>query len=185
MSKLICGKPHKILIYKDQIAKRIEWCANKIIHDYKDSKKTLLLVPILVGGLDFAVALRKELREMGKITHMDPVRFNSYKNNKPGPLKMLATPGLDWSKYDVLILEDIVDTAKTLKKAHRYFKDLDPASLKYAVVVEKTEHEALGFFLDYVLFPKVDRNLYLTGFGLDYKGEGREFEDIWCEVKSN
>ena len=93
--------------------------------------------------------------------------------------RVITTIGLEEDLFgkDVLIVEDIVDTGKTL---HRFLPKLihqQPKSLKIATLLHKPEATEYPLVLDYVGFEIP--NKFVVGYGLDYDGLGRNFREIY------
>jgi hypoxanthine phosphoribosyltransferase len=93
--------------------------------------------------------------------------------------KVVTTVGLEEDLFgkEVIIVEDIVDTGKTLHKFLPKLMHQQPKSLKIAALLHKTEATEYPLTLDYVGFQIP--NKFVVGYGLDYEGLGRNFKEIY------
>src|SRR5690606_22103358 len=76
------------------------------------------------------------------------------------------------SGYDVLVIEDLVDTGLTLANLHEALLAQGPRSLRYAIVVDKKARRKIPFECEYVCFD-VDADKFFIGYGMDDEGKGR------------
>ncbi|MCU7548666.1 hypoxanthine phosphoribosyltransferase [Chitinophagaceae bacterium LB-8] len=155
------------------IQARIVQMAEAINKDYQGKKP--LFIGILNGAFMFASDLFKHLTIEAEITF---IKLASYKGMKSTG-NVVTSIGLDHDLYgrDVVIIEDIIDTGKTL---HKFLPQLDhqqPASLKIAVLLHKPEALQHPLNIDYVGFSIP--NKFVVGFGLDYNGLGRNLKEIY------
>jgi hypoxanthine phosphoribosyltransferase len=96
---------------------------------------------------------------------------------------VVTSIGLDQSLKDrhVVIIEDIVDTGKTLSEFLPQLKDHHPASLKIAALLHKPDAQVHPLDIDYIGFSVP--NKFLLGYGLDYDGLGRNLKEIYQLVE--
>lgn len=156
-----------------QIDEQVKRMANEINSDF--TNKRPLFIAILNGSFMFASDLFKELTVEAEICF---VKLASYQGTKStGQVATLI--GLDYTvkDRDVIIIEDIVDTGKTLFEFLPNLKSLNPASVKIATLLHKPEALEHPIKLDYVGF-RVP-NKFLLGYGLDYDGLGRNLKEIY------
>lgn len=123
----------------------------------------------------FASDLFKELTIEAEICF---IKLASYKGTRSTG-NVITSIGLDEPLKDrhVIIIEDIVDTGKTLHEFLPQLTDQQPASLKIAALLHKPEALAHQLTIDYIGFNVP--NKFLLGFGLDYDGLGRNFKEIY------
>lgn len=157
----------------DQIAEQIKRIAKEINNEY--SGKVPLFIAILNGSFMFASDLFKELEIEAEICF---IKLASYKGTKSTG-QVITSIGLDENLKDrhVILVEDIVDTGKTLDQFLPQLLNQSPASLKIATLLHKPEALKYPLNLDYIGF-KVP-NKFLLGFGLDYDGLGRNLKEIY------
>lgn len=163
----------KILISEEQIQERIKELGAQITKDYEDKK--LLLVGILNGCVYFMTDLS---REIDKLLQIDFMVVSSYGNSTStsGVVKIIKDLNRSIEGFDVLIVEDIVDTGLTLS----YIKDVlsarRPNSVKICTLVNKIGRRKVDLDVDYVGFEIPDE--FVIGYGLDYAEKYRNLKDI-------
>jgi hypoxanthine phosphoribosyltransferase len=155
------------------IQQRVKELAVAINNDY--SGKRPLFIAILNGSFMFAADLFKQLSIEAELCF---IKLASYKGMKSSG-KVVTSIGLEEDIFgkDVIIVEDIVDTGKTL---HRFLPKLihqQPKSLKIATLLHKSEATEYPLVLDYVGFSIP--NKFVIGYGLDYDGLGRNLREIY------
>lgn len=166
-------KHFEIYLFEDAIQKRVAELAGQINRDYENRKP--LFIAILNGSFMFASDLFKHLTIDAEICF---IKLVSYKGMTSSG-KITTAIGLDQDLFnrDVIIVEDIVDTGKTLgvflpKLAHQ-----QPASLKIATLLHKPDATKYPLTLDYIGFSIPDK--FVVGYGLDYDGLGRNLKEIY------
>jgi len=154
----------KVLYSQDDIAKRIEELSSEINNAYNGEEVTV--VGVLKGSFMFMSDLVKKL-EMP--IRCDFLRVASYENDKDsGIVRMefdLTQPIHD---QNVLLIEDIVDSGKTLKYLLKHLGQQDPKSLKVCSLLHKKEIGADPKMIDFVGFDVPDK--FVIGYGLDSMG---------------
>lgn len=162
-----------VLFDEKQIAHRVEELSSDIIHDYQGKEMTVL--GVMTGSLIFIADL---IRHIPLKMKLEVVSAKSYGNT----CKSTGMPelyGLDIKELKdrhVLIIDDILDTGKTLSKIIDSVNKCSPASLKTCVLLRKKAKRQVEVDVDYVGF-EVD-NLFVVGYGLDYAGEHRQYPYI-------
>jgi hypoxanthine phosphoribosyltransferase len=153
----------KILYSKEQIAEAVEKLGEQLVRDYKDSVPVLLCV--LKGSSIFHADL---IRAMDIPVEIDFIVAKSYGMNahSSGELKILKEPDIDLYGRDVIIVEDILDTAVTLSALLHTLSEKKPASLKTVVFIDKDLGTAKPVKADYKCFDAP--NEFLVGYGLDF-----------------
>jgi hypoxanthine phosphoribosyltransferase len=160
-------------ISEQEIANKVKQLADDLKKDY-NGKKPLFLA-ILNGAFMFASELFKELEIEAEICF---IKLASYKGTKSTG-HVITAIGLDTdlTNRHVIILEDIIDTGKTLHSFLPQLHNQQPASIKIAVLLDKPEPRQFDVPVDYACF--VIPNKFVLGFGLDYDGFGRNTKDIY------
>ena len=166
-------KEFKIYLSEEAIQKRVKEMAAAINEAY--TGKRPLFIAILNGSFMFAADLFKNLSIEAELCF---IKLASYRGMKSSG-KVVTSIGLEEDIYgkDVLIVEDIVDTGKTL---HRFLPKLmhqQPKSLKIAALLHKAEATEYPLTLDFVGF--TIPNKFVVGYGLDYDGLGRNLKEIY------
>lgn len=155
------------------IQQRVGEIAAAINKEYAGKKP--LFIAILNGSFMFAADLFKQLNIEAELCF---IKLASYKGMKSSG-KVITSIGLEEDIFgkDVIIVEDIVDTGKTL---HRFLPKLvhqQPRSLKIATLLHKSEATEYPLVLDYVGF--IIPNKFVVGYGLDFDGLGRNLREIY------
>jgi hypoxanthine phosphoribosyltransferase len=161
----------------EEITEKIRWIASKVDKDYAGKKP--LFVAILNGSFMFASDLFKAITIEAEICF---IKLASYKGTKSTG-QVITAIGLDTDMHGrhVIILEDIVDTGKTLSEFLPQLEHQQPASLKIAALLHKPEATVYPIKVDYLGFSVP--NKFLLGYGLDYDGLGRNIPSIYKLVE--
>jgi hypoxanthine phosphoribosyltransferase len=165
----IKDKNFKTFIDIDSIKDRVKTLAEQINHECKDLNP--IFIAVLDGSFLFAAELYKNIEILSEICF---VKFKSYNKDKQGDL--ICHIGLDTSvkNRNVIIVEDIVDTGKTLDLLMSELLKEGAASIKIASLLSKPIKHNLK--VDYVGFEIPDK--FVVGYGLDYGGLGRNLSNI-------
>jgi hypoxanthine phosphoribosyltransferase len=166
-------KEFKPYLTAQEIHERIKTIAGKINADY--AGKRPLFIAILNGSFMFASDLFKEIHIEAEICF---IKLASYKGVKSSG-QVITAIGLDVELFgrDVLIVEDIVDTGKTLSELLPQLNHHHPASLKIVALLHKPDALVHPIVIDYLGFNVP--NKFLLGYGLDYDGLGRNIKEIY------
>jgi len=172
----IHDKSFKIYLSESAIQESVKNIAETINKEYRDKKP--LFIAILNGSFMFAADLFKYLTIAAEISF---IKLASYRGMKSTG-NVITSIGLDVELFgkDVIIIEDIVDTGKTLYNFLPKLKDHHPSSLKIAALLHKPEATRFPLNLDYVGFSIPDK--FVVGYGLDYDGLGRNLKEIYQVV---
>lgn len=173
MSIKVFDKEFVPFIEEATIIEKIKELAAKLKADYEGKRP--LIIAILNGSFMFASDLFKELNIEAEICF---IKLASYKGTKSSG-QVITAIGLDIDITDrhVIILEDIIDTGKTLHTFLPQLLNHQPASLKVAVLLDKPEPRKFEVPIDYSCF--VIPNKFVLGYGLDYDGLGRNIREIY------
>ena len=157
----------KILYSKSRIKSMVSSLARKIEKDYskKNNSKPLVVISVLKGAFIFTADL---IREIKYPVQLEFVRISSYgsKTVSSGKIEapLLSLPNLNGR--DILIVEDIVDSGRTVCFLKEYIRDqFKPKSLKVACLLNKEARREVNVRADYVGFEIED--YFLVGYGLD------------------
>lgn len=160
-------------ISETTIQNKIKELANQINIDYKDKKP--LFLAILNGSFMFAADLFKEVTVDAEICF---IKLASYKGTQSTG-HVITSIGLDSNITDrhVIIVEDIIDTGKTLHSFLPQITNQQPASIKIATLLHKPEATIYPLTIDYCCIEIP--NKFVLGYGLDYDGFGRNTKEIY------
>jgi hypoxanthine phosphoribosyltransferase len=167
-------EPYLTVAYIDAQVKRL---GAEISNDYQGKKP--LFIAILNGSFMFASDLFKELTIDCEVCF---IKLASYKGTKSTG-QVITSIGLDATLTDrhVIVLEDIVDTGKTLNEFLPQLSNQQPLSLKIVSLLHKPEATTHPLKIDYLGFSVP--NKFLLGYGLDYDGLGRNLKEIYTLVE--
>lgn len=156
-----------------QIDEQVKRLGREINNDYEGKRP--LFIAILNGSFMFASDLFKELTIEAEICF---IKLASYKGTKSTG-QVITSIGLDatLTGRHVIVLEDIVDTGKTLNEFLPQLINQQPATLKIAALLHKPEALAYPIIIDYLGFNVPDK--FLLGYGLDYDGYARNLKEIY------
>lgn len=160
-------------ISAQQILHRVEELARQINQDYLG--KAPFFLGILNGSFMFAADLYRQIQLPATISF---IKLASYKGTSSTGTVITAI-GLeeDLQDKDIIIVEDIVDTGKTMSQFIPTLLAGRPASVKICTLLQKPEALQHSIEVDYVGFSIPDR--FVVGYGLDYDGHGRNLQEIY------
>ena len=162
----------EVLITHEQIQEMLDRLAAELNRDY--AGKPLVVVGILTGAFIFCSDLVRRL-EMPVI--VDFMQVSSYVGEvSSGVLKIKKDMSYDIAGKDVLIVEDIIDTGRTLALLKEQLLKRGPASLKICTAFDKPDRRVTDLVPDYNGITIPDK--FIVGYGLDLDGEYRNFDDI-------
>jgi hypoxanthine phosphoribosyltransferase len=157
----------------ESIIQKVSLIASRINEDYAGKKP--LFIAILNGAFMFASDLFKQVTIDAEICF---IKLASYKGTKSSG-QVITAIGLDIDLFNrhLIIIEDIVDTGKTLSVFLPQLNNQQPASLKIAALLHKPEASKYPLHIDYLGF--TIPNKFVVGYGLDYDGLGRNIGEIY------
>ena len=160
---------YRILLSQETIEKRVNELGAEITRDYKDKK------PVVICMLKGAVYFFADLTKNIKLPLMlDFARLSSYRNGTTsGQMELIYDITAKIEGRDVIIVEDIVDSGKTLAYFIELLKKRNPASVKICAFLDKKERREVDIKVDYVGFDIPCG--FVIGYGLDYAEQYREF----------
>lgn len=166
-------KSFETYLSEETILQRVKELATAISKDY--AGKRPLFIAILNGSFMFASDLFKQLTIEAELCF---IKLASYKGLKSSG-NVVTSIGLEDDLFDkdVIIVEDIVDTGKTLHNFLPKLRHQQPRSLKIAALLHKSEATQYHLELNYIGFDMP--NKFVVGYGLDYDGLGRNLKEIY------
>lgn len=156
-------QPTDVVITPEAIQRRVRELAQGLSVDLAGQKPVLL--GVLKGCFIFLSDLARHLTVPARV---DFVRLASYGHSdvSSGRVKMTKGPELDLAGRPVVVVEDIVDTGRTMAWLVERLREYGPSEIKVCVLVDKAERRQRDLKLDYVGF-KVSKG-FLVGYGLDF-----------------
>lgn len=169
----IHDKTFDTYLSSETIQQKVEELAQALNRDYKGKRP--LCIAILNGSFMFAADLFKYLSIEAEISF---IKLASYRGMKSTG-NVITAIGLEDDLFDrdVIILEDIVDTGKTLHEFLPKLHHQQPKSLKIVALLHKSSATRFPLTVDYVGFDIPDK--FVVGYGLDYDGLGRNLKEIY------
>lgn len=152
-----------ILVTETSIKRRIKKLGAEIQQTYGDEEITV--IAIINGAILFTADL---LRAIPNPVRLDCIRISSYRNETKsiGKPKLLHSLTLDVTNRHVLLIDDILDTGKTLAMVTNVISKLNPASVKTCVLLDKKGRREVPFDAEFVGFEIPDK--FVVGYGLDF-----------------
>ena len=136
----------------------------QISEDYKG--KNLLLVSILKGSVIFMADLMREITVPCEIDFMCVSSYENKTNNNSGVVKIVKDLDINVEGYDILLVEDILDSGRTLNYVRSLLEDRHPASIRICTLLDKPERRVVDLYADYSGAEVPDA--FVVGYGLDY-----------------
>ena len=162
----------KTLINENDLTSRIEEVAKQIQKDFNGEE--IVLICVLKGAAFFAIELAKRIESSVII---DFIKVSSYKGTtSTGTLKFTSDITQEIENKNVLVVEDIVDTGRTLSYLKDYLLSKNPKSLKFCTMLDKKERREFDFTPDYTCFDIP--NKFFIGYGLDFDEKYRNLPYI-------
>ena len=153
----------KVLIDEQTLQNRIKELAKEITEDYKE--REIVLICILKGSIYFTVDLSKYIQNKLKI---GVIQVSSYGKEKEssGKIEMKLDLKESIEGKDIIVVEDIIDTGRTLSYLLEYLKLKNPNSIKLCTLLDKPDRRICDVKVDYNGFNIPDK--FVVGYGLDY-----------------
>ncbi len=164
----------KMILSRDEIAKRVIELGKQITRDFADDE--LLLVGVLNGAFIFTADLA---RAIDLSLQIDFIRVTSY-GSKSTPDKSITFTKdieLDISGKQILLVEDIIDTGRTISYLKKYFQQQGARNVHICTLIDKKERREVDIEADYSGFEIAQG--FLVGYGLDYAEQYRHLADIF------
>ena len=163
----------QIIVSEDEIKKRVEALGQQIAADYKDSKN-LLLLGLLRGSVVFMTDL---MRNVHLPMTLDFMSVSSYSgSSSSGFVRIDSDHKTNIQGWDVILVDDIVDSGYTISMVKKLLLDRKPNSLKVCALLDKEESHKINLQIDYYGFRIPD--YFVVGYGLDIDEKGRNLPYI-------
>lgn len=161
-----------VIISEEQINRRVKELAKEISDDYAGTEPVIICM--LKGAVFFFADICKNLDISFSI---DFARLSSYKSGTgSGEIESICRITTDITNKPVLIIEDIIDSGKTLNYFMNELEKMNPASVKLCALLDKPSRRVLPVNIDYLGFTIEDK--FIVGYGLDFDEKYRELHDI-------
>ena len=162
-----------VLLSEEEVDKRINEIGKQISKDYEG--KNLHLICVLKGGVFFMCELAKRIDVP---VSMDFMAISSYgaDTKSSGVIKIVKDLDESITGKDVLVVEDIVDSGRTLSYLLMMLKERKPNSLRLCTLLDKPDRRVIDVDVDYTGFEIPDE--FVVGYGLDYAQKYRNLPYI-------
>jgi hypoxanthine phosphoribosyltransferase len=178
-SEIIGIGPHrfKMLISRETIQEHLLQVADRLREDYRDKR------PVLVGVLNGCFIYMADLiRALNIPCEVDFIKLSSYRDGmSSGDLSLTKDVDMDLTGRHVILVEDIVDTGKSLGFLRQHMQDKNPASVVMTAMFMKHCFTAVGSPVEYVGMEIPDE--FVIGYGLDYAQQWRQLPDLYALVE--
>ncbi len=166
----------KSFLSEDEVLATVDNLAEQINRDY-DINDRILLVGVLKGAF---MVMADLIRRLHSDVEVDFVRAANYGKtiSSPGTITLLKDISVDISKRHVIIVEEIIDSGRTLKYLHDRLKAANPLSIKIATLLDKRQKRVAKVPVDYV--GRVVDDQFLIGYGLDLEEKCRNLPNIYA-----
>ncbi|MDD2558118.1 MAG: hypoxanthine phosphoribosyltransferase [Desulfuromonadaceae bacterium] len=164
----------ELLFSKERIATRVAQLGAAISQDYANTE--IVAIVILKGAFMFAADL---LRHINVPVTLEFMQIASYHNGtcSSGEVEIILDLHNDIAGKHVIVIEDILDSGRTLKALQSLLAKCNPASVKLCTLLDKRERREVKIEADYVGMEIEDR--FTVGYGLDHNGRYRQLEQIY------
>lgn len=169
----------EVVLSKEEIATRVRELGAELSKDYTD--KNLMVISLLKGSFIFTADL---VREMSVPVHIEFMITSSYGHGEEstGELKIIKDVDVeDLSTFDVLIVDDIVDSGITMYETMKLLKSRNPKSIKCCTLLDKPSRRVADITPDYCGFSIPDQ--FIVGYGLNYKDHYRNIDHVFAFVE--
>ncbi|MBE6721581.1 hypoxanthine phosphoribosyltransferase [Caproicibacterium amylolyticum] len=157
------GDIKEILFSEEQLTKIVERIGEQISEDYKD--KNLLLVSVLKGSVVFMADLMRAIKVPCEVDFMSVSSYGSGTKTS-GIVKITKDLDINLEGYDLLVVEDILDSGMTLSYILEMMQARNPSSIRLCTLFDKPERRTVDVKADYV--GAVVPDDFIVGYGLDY-----------------
>ena len=166
----------KVFLSEEEIKNKVAQLGKQISDDYRGEDKNLILIAILKGSVVFLSDLMRNIDIDLSIDFMVVSSYGSGTESS-GNIKIVKDLDINIQNYDLLIVEDILDSGRTLSKLIDILKMRNPKSLKVCTLLDKPERRVVkDVNVDYVGFHIPDE--FVVGYGLDYAQKYRNLPYI-------
>ena len=163
----------RVLLAEEDVDRRIQEIGDQISKDYDG--KQIHLICVLKGGSFFMCELAKRITVPVSLDFMSVSSYGSATKSS-GVVKIVKDLDEPLKDKDVLVVEDIVDSGRTLSYLLEMLKDRGPKSVKLCTLLDKPERRVVDVTVDYTGFQIPDE--FVVGYGLDYAQKYRNLPYI-------
>jgi hypoxanthine phosphoribosyltransferase len=163
----------QVIITREEIEARVKELGAQITQDYEESDN-LLLLGLLRGSVVFITDLMRQIKHSITIDFMSISSYSSSESS--GFVRIDADHKINIHDWNVILVDDIVDTGYTIRTVQKLLLDRSPRSLKVCALLDKPDRHKVDIQIDYLGFSIPD--YFVVGYGLDYNEKGRNLPYI-------
>lgn len=175
----VIDKTFKELISKERIKARVNLLGKQIQNDYKNCDQGPIFIGVLTGCIPFYWDLVRAAQAPG--SEMDFIKVSSYHGGttSSGTVELKLNVSRSIEGRDIIIVEDIVDTGRTMVAVHELLQAKNPRSIRIASLLVKEDTAVVDVpKIDYVGFTIEDK--FVIGYGLDYAQKARNLKAVYA-----
>ncbi len=167
----------RLMISRETIAEQIHVLADRLRNDYHDKN------PIFLGVLNGCFIFMADLiREINIPCEVDFIKLSSYANSMTsGTVNLIKDVDAHLEGRHIILVEDIVDTGKSLGFLRSHLQAMKPASLVMAAMFIKSLEKSNGIRAEYVGMEIPDE--FVVGYGLDFAQQWRQLPDLYVRIE--
>lgn len=169
----------EIVVSKESIAKRVNELGAQLSEDYRD--KNLLVISLLKGSFIFTADL---VRQITVPVHIEFMITSSYGHSEESSGELHIEKDIeveDLSMYDVLIVDDIIDSGVTMFETMKLLKSRNPKTIKCCTLLDKPSRRVADIKPDYCGFEIPD--MFIVGYGLNFKDYYRNIDHVFAFIE--
>ncbi|GEL13106.1 hypoxanthine-guanine phosphoribosyltransferase [Lapidilactobacillus concavus DSM 17758] len=163
----------KVIVSTDQIHEIVERLGKQLHDDYRD--KNPIFICILKGAVIFMTDLIRAYDDLSEIEFMDVSSYGDAFESS-GEVRIIKDLDVPVNGRHIVIVEDIIDTGRTLAALIKLLDSRGAASIKICSLLSKEAHRLINVHVDYIGVEVPDE--FLVGYGLDYKNQYRNLPFI-------
>lgn len=165
-----------VMISAEQIAQRVKELGDAINAHYANSDRELVLVGLLRGSVLFMADLCRQINKSHEIDFMTVSSYINKSTVSSGDVKIIQDLDSEIAGKDVLIVEDIIDSGRTLSKVLEILYTRNPHSIDICTLVSKPSRRVIDLPVQFLGFEVEDK--FIVGYGLDYDQKYRHLPFI-------
>ena len=170
MACLLHEDCESMLISQEELAEICQRLAEQITREYAECGRELVFVTVLKGSIMFAADLIRAVPLPSKLEFMKVSSYGA-ETNSSGFIQVHLDLKRDIRGADVIVIEDIVDSGRTLEKLTGLLSERGAHSVRCCTLLDKPDRRAVQFQADYV--GKIIPDVFVVGYGLDYNEDYR------------
>lgn len=172
------NKRRQVLVSKEEIDSRVAELGSELTRDYHG--KNLLVISLLKGSFIFTADLVRKIDLQVRIEFMTTSSYG-HGESSTGMVEVTQDVGIDSLEgYDVLVVDDITDSAHTMSGVFKHLKRKGAESVKCCVLLDKPSRRQVPFEPDYIGFTIPD--MFIVGYGLNYGDYFRNIDHVFAFV---